>query len=237
MKKLLGIVVDDDAHFYEVESDELEKFISFLYKKLNYREKNTVLCNYYDSKVHDFGSYQSDIHSGKCRVLRSEVISKDIKKSDAFSEDNFKLGIIGLEVEYQSQIAKTIYSIFNSNPKLLDFSRLIKIYDYFRNGEDKNSDYLSIYGVRKANRSKKIELNDIEKNIDMKGFSDIIAGLAKCLDFKYVGTIGVDELNDDKKELMYEIASYNSGIFTIDEFKPLRDKIEKNADVKKLKKI
>lgn len=236
MKKLLGIVVDDDAHFYEVESDELEKFISFLNKKLNYREKNTVLCNYYDSKVHDFGSYQSDINSGKCRVLRSEVISKDIKKSDAFSEDNFKLGIIGLEVEYQSQIAKIIHSIFNSNPKLLDFSRLIKIYDYFRRGDDNALDYLSTYGVRRANRSKKIELNDKEKSLDMKGFSDIIAGLAKCLDFNYVGSITPEDLTDDKKELMYEIASYNSGIFTIDEFKSLRDKMEKNVDVKKLKK-
>lgn len=248
MKKIFGIINGNDAHFYEVENNNLEELINYLSKKLSYKVSDSVLCNYYDRKVHDFGHYQEDINNGRCKILKEKRLMLD-KSSDSLSDDDFRLGVIDVELEYSSQVAKVISDIFDTKYKYIDLTNLIKLSNYFNKRPnnltyDSKIDkkvgllglYHNLYEIRNETVNKEIWINEKERMITESDFSKIIENIAEKLDFKYIGTISADDLDNIDYDYMYSFAERNSNIYEYPEFKPLLDKIGIIVDVKMLKK-
>lgn len=231
MRKKFGIVKDNDAHFYEVEIENLEELVSYLSQKLKYQIDDTILCNYFNRKVHDYGHYQQDILNDRCKILkeRKRLIEKE---NNPFLEDeDTRIGIIDVKVEYKSQISKIINDIFNSKYGMIDLTKLIKLSNYFKNN---NSQYN--YGQSKS--SKEIWINDLEKKLSKEDFKKVLKKLFECVDFRYIGSIPVDEIESPDFDYMYKIAQRNSLIFENEDFEELVNKIDssRQTKVKLLKK-
>ena len=229
MKKLLGIIHNDDAHFYEIETNNLEDFISYLSEKLKYSVHGKTLCNFYSHNVHDYGFYQNDINDGLCKVSNSKVLHRT-KKSIHDSEDICGFGVVEFDLDYESQISKAIKDIFCSKIKFVDFSKLLKMSNYFDN---LNSDFSNSKSLMKKEG---IYLNNVERNLSKEEFSKIIEKVIKSLNFTYVGTISKDDLDKSEVSLMYKAAKKNSGLNDNQYFKNVTDSVSDVVDVKLLKK-
>ena len=249
MKKVFGIIYGNNAHFYEVEINNLEELISYLSQKLKYRVSDNVLCNYYDRKVHDYGHYQEDINNGRCKVLREKKLMID-KNTSSLSEDNFRLGVIDIDLEYSSQIARVISGVFNTKFKYIDLTNLIKLSNYFNKrpnnlSYDSKIDkkvglrglYYNLNEIRNKTVNEEIWLNQKERKLTEKDFSKIIEKLSEKIEFSYLGSLSDVDFDDLDYDYMYSFAERNSNIYGQPEFKPLLDKIGVIVDAKMLKKV
>lgn len=229
MKKIFGITESGDAHFYEIEINGMEEFITSLSDKLNYGTHVKTLCNFYSHNVHDYGIYQSDINNGLCEVTKSKVLQRS-KKNMNDSDDIVGFGIVEFDLEYKSQIAKTLGEMFCSKNRFVDFSKLVHMSNYFDNVKEgfSNSDRLL--------RKEKIYLNDVEKRIAKEYFLRIIRILSKKIDFKYIGTISKDALDNPNMKFMYKMAVKNSDLNDNQNFEYITNLISNVDNVKLLKR-
>ena len=229
MEKLFGIIHSDNAHFYEMQVNNIEELISYLSKKLKYSVHGKALCNFYSHNVHDYGFYQGDISEGLCKVSNSKVLQRT-KKTIHDSEDIKGFGVVEFDLEYESQIAKAIENIFNSKIKFADFTKLLKMSNYFSN---LNADFSNSKSLM---RKEGIYLNNFERNLSKEEFSDIIEKFTELLNFRYIGSISKEDLDDSKMKFMYKSALKNSALNDDPAFKNIADSINGVVDVKLLKK-
>lgn len=229
MKKIFGITESGNAHFYEIEIDGLEEFIASLSDKFNYTTHVKALCNFYSHNVHDYGIYQSDINNGLCEVTKSKVLQRSKKTMDD-SDEIIGVGVVEFDLDYQSQIVKSIKDIFCSKIKFVDFSKLIKFSNYYSdvNQDLKNSETLM--------KREGIYLNDVEKAMPKEEFLEIINMISENISFKYVGTILKEDIDKTLMGLMYKTAEKNTVLNCNPNFKSIMDSVSDVVDVKMLKK-
>jgi len=229
MEKVFGVINDGDAHFYEMQIDNLEKIIIYLSKKLKYSVHDRALCNFYSHNAHDYGFYQNDINGGLCKVTNSKVIQRT-KKTINDSEDIAGVGVVEFDLDYQSQIVKVIKDIFCSKIKFVDFSKLIKLSNYYSDVKQdlKNSENFM--------KREEIYLNDVEKAMSKEEFLEIIDMISKNISFKYIGTISKEDIDKESMGLMYKIAQRNTALNSNPNFKSIMDSVSDVVDVKMLKK-
>lgn len=244
MKKILGVAGSKDAHFYEVEVEDLESLCSLLDYNLSCRLDETVTCEFLNKKPYTLGKYQNDIQSGRVKVLQSKIEKIDKKKSKGsnFYDDedlDIRLGLVNVSLLYPSQIEAVVRNTFGRDNKYLmyqalNLTDLIKVankicgirndFDYDATLDGKidavsNPSYLPYLKYQAAN--KEIWLNDNEGRISSDQFTNIIEVICSHISIRYLGGVNIKYEDDIETEKLKRFAIRNSKIWNMPEFRPL----------------
>lgn len=244
MKKILGVAGSKDAHFYELEVEDLESLCSLLDNNLSCRLDETVICEFLNRKPYTLGKYQNDIQSGRAKVLKSKIEKIGKKESKAFNyydDDNFdiRFGLVNVSLLYPSQIEKVVRNTFCRKNKYLmyqalNLTDLIKIankicgicndFDYDATLDGKidtvNNPYHIPYLKYQA-ANKEIWLNDKEGRITSNQFTNIIELICSHISIRYLGGVNIEYEDDIETEKLKRFAIRNKKILTMPEFSPL----------------